>query len=152
MWMKDLQDKKICCGLSPANFLMFLVGLVGALQLMAYDGDIFFPEKELAHYVAEDCPKPLEPLSAPLDFTATAYCEAGITKSGAPTAPGVAAGDPLVLPLGSLVLVENESFRAVLRVLDTGRLVKGRIVDVFMTYHPRHNDGRHFGVSYGFCR
>jgi 3D (Asp-Asp-Asp) domain-containing protein len=70
--------------------------------------------------------------SAPLEFEATAYCDLGITKSGIPVAPGIVAADPTVLPLGSLILLETTSYRGIYHVLDTGGLVKGRIIDIFM--------------------
>lgn len=70
--------------------------------------------------------------SAPMEFEATAYCDAGITKSGLPVAPGIVAADPAVLPLGSLILLESTSYRGIYHVLDTGGLVKGRIIDIFV--------------------
>ena len=70
--------------------------------------------------------------SAPMEFEATAYCDVGITKSGVPVAPGIVAADPTVLPLGSLILLETTSYRGIYHVLDTGGLVKGRIIDIFM--------------------
>ncbi len=150
MQMKELRDASGRYSVSIANPIMLLIGLVCAWQLMAVDQHNLFQEKDLTPaeedsmelVVAPDCPAPLRVLSGPIDFEATAYCEAGITRSGAPTAPGVAAGDPSVLPLGSLVLVENDSYRAILRVLDTGRLVKGRIIDVYMS---SYDDAIRFG-------
>jgi 3D (Asp-Asp-Asp) domain-containing protein len=68
-----------------------------------------------------------------MEFQATAYCEKGITKSGVPAAPGVAAADLSVLPLGSLVQVEGLRHRGIYRVMDTGRLVKGKIIDIYMS-------------------
>jgi 3D (Asp-Asp-Asp) domain-containing protein len=70
--------------------------------------------------------------SASLEFEATAYCDMGITKSGIPVAPGIVAADPTVLPLGSLILLETTSYRGIYHVLDTGGLVKGRIIDIYM--------------------
>jgi 3D (Asp-Asp-Asp) domain-containing protein len=70
--------------------------------------------------------------SSPMEFEATAYCDAGITKSGVPVAPGIVAADPNVLPLGSLIKLEDTSYRGIYKVLDTGGLVKGRIIDIYM--------------------
>lgn len=70
--------------------------------------------------------------SDPLEFEATAYCDEGITKSGIPVAPGIVAADPRVLPLGSLIRLENTEYRGIYRVLDTGGLVKGKIIDLFI--------------------
>jgi 3D (Asp-Asp-Asp) domain-containing protein len=71
--------------------------------------------------------------TAPLEFQATAYCESGITKSGVPAAPGLAAADISILPLGSLVHVEGARHRGIYRIMDTGRLVKGRIIDIYIS-------------------
>jgi len=84
----------------------------------------------------------LTPCSEPVEFEATAYCDSGITKSGVQTSPGVAAADPSVLPLGSLIFLENSGYRGVFRILDTGRLVKGKIVDIYMT---QYDDAVNFG-------
>ncbi len=70
--------------------------------------------------------------SDPLEFEATAYCDEGITKSGIPVAPGIVAADPKVLPLGSLIRLENTEYRGIYRVLDTGGLVKGKIIDIYI--------------------
>jgi 3D (Asp-Asp-Asp) domain-containing protein len=71
--------------------------------------------------------------AGPVEFEATAYCEAGLTKSGVPAAPGLAAADESVLPLGTLVHVEGIGHRGIYRIMDTGRLIKGRIIDIYMT-------------------
>jgi 3D (Asp-Asp-Asp) domain-containing protein len=68
-----------------------------------------------------------------MEFQATAYCETGITRSGVAARPGLAAADTSVLPLGTLVHVEGKRHRGIYRVMDTGRLVKGRIIDIFIS-------------------
>ena len=68
-----------------------------------------------------------------MEFQATAYCEPGITRSGVVARPGLAAADISVLPLGTLVHVEGKRHRGVYRIMDTGRLVKGRIIDIFIS-------------------
>ncbi len=69
---------------------------------------------------------------ARLDFQATAYCESGTTFSGVPVSPGVVAADPRVLPLGSVIHVDVPRYRGVYQVMDTGRLVKGRHIDIYI--------------------
>jgi 3D (Asp-Asp-Asp) domain-containing protein len=69
----------------------------------------------------------------PVEFQATAYSEKGITKSGVPAVPGVAAADLSILPLGTLIQVEGTRYRGIYRVMDTGRLVKGKIIDIYMS-------------------
>jgi 3D (Asp-Asp-Asp) domain-containing protein len=85
-------------------------------------------EASLASEVAKPLPFP----SSPVPFQATAYCEYGITKSGVWVAPGIAAADVTVLPLGSLIHVEGAMHRGVYRIMDTGRLIKGKIIDLYM--------------------
>lgn len=67
-------------------------------------------------------------------FTATAYCQSGITRSGVNTRSGIAAGDPEVLPVGSVVQVETplREHRGIYTVLDTGGKVLGRKLDLFI--------------------
>jgi 3D (Asp-Asp-Asp) domain-containing protein len=64
----------------------------------------------------------------------TAYCVEGETASGEQTRPGIVAADPSVLPLGSVIRVQGLRGRhnRVYHVEDTGRKVKGRIIDIFM--------------------
>jgi 3D (Asp-Asp-Asp) domain-containing protein len=76
------------------------------------------------------------------EFEATAYCITGITKSGAKVAPGHVAADPKVIPLGSMIYVDSPLVRGIYQVLDTGELVKGKIIDIFM---PRYADCVEFG-------
>jgi len=77
-----------------------------------------------------DTPQPFP--SSPIMFEATAYCDQGITKSGVPVETGIVAADPRVLPLGSLIRVENTRYSGVYRVMDTGGLIKGKIIDIFI--------------------
>lgn len=62
-------------------------------------------------------------------FQVTAYHDKGLTKSGVPAGPGSIAVDPSVIPLGTKLYVEGYGFG---KAVDTGRLVKGQIVDVWM--------------------
>ena len=75
-------------------------------------------------------PPPLPPERE--DFEATAYCVTGITKSGAKVAPGHVAADPKVIPLGSMIYVDSPLMGGIYQVLDTGELVKGKIIDIFI--------------------
>jgi 3D (Asp-Asp-Asp) domain-containing protein len=65
--------------------------------------------------------------------TATAYCQDGKTKSGATTRAGIVAADPSVLPVGSVLRVESPAaYAGIYTVLDTGGVVDGRKIDIFM--------------------
>jgi len=69
-----------------------------------------------------------------LQVEATAYCTEGETASGEQTRRGIVAADPRVLPLGSRIRVDGLGRRhsRTYDVEDTGRLVKGREIDIFM--------------------
>lgn len=61
-------------------------------------------------------------------FEATCYELRGTTASGRPAGPGSIAVDPRVIPLGTRLRVEGygEGIAS-----DTGRLIKGRRIDVW---------------------
>jgi 3D (Asp-Asp-Asp) domain-containing protein len=69
-----------------------------------------------------------------LRFVATAYCKGTTTASGAAARAGVAAADPRVLPLGSVIRVDGAPDRhnGIYTVLDTGPAVQGRQLDLYM--------------------
>jgi 3D (Asp-Asp-Asp) domain-containing protein len=71
------------------------------------------------------------------EFQATAYCVTGITKSGVMAAPGLVAADPKVIPLGSMIYVDSPLMGGIYQVLDTGELVKGKIIDIFIPSYER---------------
>ena len=70
-------------------------------------------------------------------FEATAYCYGTVTRTGTRPVEGrTLAVDPEVIPLGSQVYVSCETWPEVDGVYtaeDTGRLVKGLIIDIYMT-------------------
>ena len=70
-------------------------------------------------------------------FEATAYCYGAVTRTGTRPVEGrTLAVDPEVIPLGSQVYVSCETWPEVDGVYtaeDTGRLVKGLIIDIYMT-------------------
>jgi 3D (Asp-Asp-Asp) domain-containing protein len=70
----------------------------------------------------------------PLRFTATAYCKGHTTQSGVAVRTGIAAADPDLLPVGSVIQIDNtlESYRGVWTILDTGPKVHGRHVDLYV--------------------
>jgi 3D (Asp-Asp-Asp) domain-containing protein len=69
-----------------------------------------------------------------VEFIATAYCKGQTTASGVAVTTGVAAADPRMLPVGSVVQVEGvpEQHQGIYTVLDTGPKVQGRHVDLYM--------------------
>lgn len=67
-------------------------------------------------------------------FTATAYCKGHTTSAGVAPRHGVIAGDPSVLPLGSIVEIDAPGDRmdGLYSVLDTGPKIRGRRVDLYL--------------------
>src|SRR3954453_14030007 len=71
---------------------------------------------------------------AKLRFTATAYCKGSTTASGVNVRSGIAAADPDLLPVGSVVQVDapGPRYDGVYTVMDTGPEVQGRHLDLYM--------------------
>ena len=71
---------------------------------------------------------------ARLAFTATAYCKGETTASGVLVRTGVAAADPALLPVGTVVRVDtpNPRYSGIWTIMDTGPAVQGRIVDLYL--------------------
>jgi 3D (Asp-Asp-Asp) domain-containing protein len=71
---------------------------------------------------------------ARLRFTATAYCRGTTTASGVNVRNGIAAADPDLLPVGSVVQVDRlgERYNGVYTIMDTGPAVQGRHIDIYM--------------------
>ncbi len=77
-------------------------------------------------------PKP--ETGTPLRFTATFYCKGTTTASGVNVRNGIAAGDPELLPIGSVIRIDElgEKYDGIYTVMDTGPKVQGRHVDVYL--------------------
>jgi 3D (Asp-Asp-Asp) domain-containing protein len=84
----------------------------------------------------------LESMGEPQSFRATAYALYGRTRSGAYVRRGVVAADPRVLPLGSIVQINAGKYSGVYTVHDTGKRIKGNIVDLWV---PSTREARQFG-------
>jgi 3D (Asp-Asp-Asp) domain-containing protein len=69
----------------------------------------------------------------PAAWEATAYCKGTHTFTGLRVKRGMAAGDPAVLPLGSVIEVEtgHPQWDGIYSIQDTGPTVKGRHVDLY---------------------
>ena len=69
-----------------------------------------------------------------LRFTATAYCKGTTTASGVNVRTGIAAADPDLLPVGSVIQVDRlgERYDGVYTIMDTGPKVHGRHIDIYM--------------------
>jgi len=69
-----------------------------------------------------------------LRFNATAYCKGETTAAGTSVRRGIAAADPTLLPVGSVVYVDSigPKYNGIYTVMDTGPQVSGREVDLYM--------------------
>jgi 3D (Asp-Asp-Asp) domain-containing protein len=69
-----------------------------------------------------------------LRFTATAYCRGTTTASGVNVRNGIAAADPDLLPVGSVIQVDRlgERYNGIYTIMDTGPAVQGRHIDIYM--------------------
>jgi 3D (Asp-Asp-Asp) domain-containing protein len=102
------------------------VGFVSVYEVTMLDSQYAMPGTERA-------------LSAPtpgqrLNFMATAYCKGLVSASGVPIQSGIAASDPSLLPIGSIVELDSSEgkYDGVYTILDTGPAVQGREIDVYM--------------------
>jgi 3D (Asp-Asp-Asp) domain-containing protein len=71
---------------------------------------------------------------AQLAFTATAYCKGETTASGVVVRTGIAAADPGLLPVGTVVRVDmpNSRYSGIWTIMDTGPAVQGRLIDLYL--------------------
>ena len=69
-----------------------------------------------------------------LEFNATAYCKGTTTASGVGVRTGIAAADPTLLPVGTVLNIAtgDQRYNGVYTVMDTGPKVQGRILDLYM--------------------
>jgi 3D (Asp-Asp-Asp) domain-containing protein len=82
---------------------------------------------------------PADPSAPPtagdrLAFGATAYCKGITTASGVAVQTGIAAADPALLPVGSVIDISapETKYSGIYTVMDTGPAVQGRLVDIYM--------------------
>jgi 3D (Asp-Asp-Asp) domain-containing protein len=71
---------------------------------------------------------------ARLAFSATAYCKGVTTTSGVAPQTGVAASDPQLLPVGSVIEIDSAEVRysGIYTIMDTGPSIQGRQIDIYM--------------------
>jgi 3D (Asp-Asp-Asp) domain-containing protein len=93
------------------------------------------------HYIervvetADFDPQPgIPPGGMHLRFTATAYCKGTTTASGVNVRTGIAAADPDLLPVGSVIQLSRlgERYNGIYTIMDTGPAVQGRHIDIYM--------------------
>ena len=114
------------------SLVMFVAvgGFVSLYDVTTIDSKYAARQAELRESTALPSP------GARLAFSATAYCKGMTTTSGVPAQTGVAASDPSLLPVGSVVHVEidtqDSKYNGIYTVMDTGPSVRGRQVDLYI--------------------
>jgi 3D (Asp-Asp-Asp) domain-containing protein len=117
---------------SATRKLLATLGIVTAFvllyQVTALDSR--FALRQLAGGGIEPPPQP----GTTLQFSATAYCKGTTTASGVNVRSGIAAADPDLLPVGSVIQVDAPGARndGVYTIMDTGPKVQGRHLDLYM--------------------
>jgi 3D (Asp-Asp-Asp) domain-containing protein len=112
------------------RFLVLLTASAGFVLLYSAVIRDSLPERAASD---ESLPVP----GSRLDFVATAYCKGSMTATGTRVGrriTGIAAADPDLLPLGSIVSVTSDLpvYNGIYAVLDTGPAIQGRILDIYM--------------------
>ena len=82
------------------------------------------------------------PVGPTTQYVATAYSLRGKTASGRMVSRGLIAADPRVLPLGSRVRLDYPGYSGEYLVADTGGLIKGRRIDIWI---PTSREAMRFG-------
>jgi 3D (Asp-Asp-Asp) domain-containing protein len=120
-------------------FLAGSIGLKIAATLLAVAAFVFlyeattFDSREAVG--ATGVVDPTAPVTgARLQFAATGYCKGTTTASGVGVRSGIAAADPVLLPVGTVLNVTTDAkkYNGIYTVMDTGPKVQGRILDLYM--------------------
>jgi 3D (Asp-Asp-Asp) domain-containing protein len=105
-------------------------------QTLAVMPDLAAELEESARAASMPPPPPVPefPVAATMEMNSTAYCLRGNMRTGVRTRDGMAAGDPSVLPLGSVVRVTHPDGRPVgiFVIMDTGGAIRGNKIDIYM--------------------
>ena len=96
-------------------------------------------ESATAPEASKETARPVGPTA---QYVATAYSLRGKTASGRMVSRGLIAADPRVLPLGSRVRLEHPGYSGEYLVADTGGLIKGRRIDIWI---PTTREAMRFG-------
>jgi 3D (Asp-Asp-Asp) domain-containing protein len=112
-----------------------MVAFVGLYEVTAMDSK--YVERLILRQADEetpDRPEPGTPSAAHLRFAATAYCKGTTTASGVNVRTGIAAADPELLPVGSVIQIDKlgERYNGIYTIMDTGPSVQGRHIDIYM--------------------
>jgi 3D (Asp-Asp-Asp) domain-containing protein len=116
------------------SFLWKVVATVGAAVGFVFVYETTVPDSRYAAQQAALADSAPPQPGARLRFTATAYCKGQTTASGVGVRTGIAAADPALLPVGTVVRLDtpDAKFDGIWTIMDTGPAVQGRTVDLYM--------------------
>ncbi len=117
------------------SFLWKVVATVGAAIGFVFVYETTVPDsRSAARQPLMADTAPLTQPGASLRFTATAYCKGHTTASGVGVRTGIAAADPALLPVGTVVRIDtpDPKLDGIWTIMDTGPAVQGRTVDLYM--------------------
>jgi 3D (Asp-Asp-Asp) domain-containing protein len=108
---------------------VLVIAVVGFV--LVYEAEMFDSRSALWQSMARGGSPPP---GTQMPFAATAYCKGTTTASGVMARTGVAAADPTLLPVGSVVNIAagDARYSGVYTVMDTGPRVQGRVLDLYM--------------------
>ncbi len=111
-----------------------LVTAVAAIAFVSLYETTMLDSRYVARLAVVHDPSGAPAPGARLSFTVTAYCKGITTTAGVPVQSGIAAADPELLPVGSVVQIDAVSPRydGIYTVMDTGPSVQGRQIDIYM--------------------
>ena len=111
-----------------------IVTMVAAIGFVSFYEVTALDSKYVARLATLQDISALPAPGARLSFSATSYCKGFQTAAGVPVQSGIVAADPEILPLGTVVEIEQlpQKFNGIYTVMDTGPEIKGREVDVYM--------------------
>jgi 3D (Asp-Asp-Asp) domain-containing protein len=108
-----------------------MIGVCGFVLL--YEATVSDSRYAAQQALARETTAPPAP-GARLQFSATAYCKGSTTASGVAVRSGVAAADPDLLPVGTVIQAETgfRQYDGIYTIMDTGPKVQGRHIDIYM--------------------
>jgi 3D (Asp-Asp-Asp) domain-containing protein len=112
---------------------LFATAAVAAGLVVAYQATMFDSRYAARHaLLREDSAEPAP--GARLQVDATAYCQGDLTASGVAPRNGIAAADPDLLPVGSVIQIGSidQRLSGIYTIMDTGPMIRGRLIDIYM--------------------
>jgi 3D (Asp-Asp-Asp) domain-containing protein len=113
------------------SFWRKVVATLGAVVGFVFVYETTIPDSR--HAMLAETPAAPQPGSR-LHYTATAYCKGETTASGVTVRTGIAAADPTLLPVGTVVRLDmpDSRYDGIWTIMDTGPAIQGRIVDLYL--------------------